>query len=272
MHATLHILAAGRSATELIPNDIAANLGLIVFGLIGVMATAGLLRRFRHNSRNEMNKPSVRSAAEHFDMILVESPDGTGAMLSGLLPDGRGVKMFEDVKYKRVPLAYRNHTPRLVTSVLQVEAMGREWEALSAANRQEAALSLPSEMSRALNAVRGELMQVGSPTVSIAQGMYEIRNFAAGLETEQLVRLIELLAEAAAQAEAACIAALHGRTGAATAATGASDDETAAPGETAETTPWNCPSCNALNPGRRHVCQMCGLEVEFETVSESADE
>ncbi len=279
MHSMLQLAAAGRSATELIPNEVAPYFGWIIFGVVSLLAVTGTFRRFRHNSRNEMNKPSVRDAAAHFGMILVEGDQGTGAMLSGLLPDGRGVKMYEDVKFKRVPLAYRQHNPRMVTSVLQVEAMGREWESLSAANRQEAAVQLPTEMSRALNAVRAELMDLGSPTVTITQGVYEIRAFAAGLSTEQLVRLIEVLAEAAAQAEAACIAGLHGRAaggfaatpspGESAASTGAS--ESAAGGETFEATPWNCPGCNALNPGERHVCQMCGLEVEFEAVCDASD-
>jgi hypothetical protein len=153
---------------------------------------------------------------------------------------------------------------RLVESVLRVEGTGQSWERLSRGEQEEVLPRLDRCLREAIGEAADELQSLGQVPVKVSRGTVEVRNFVSRLSDDQLVKLIELLGTAASRAETRCIAEIEGG-GEATGGVqggftqeGGSGDEDGTGG--VAVAPWACSTCDAMNPGGRSVCQICGTE------------
>ncbi|UCG33661.1 MAG: hypothetical protein JSU68_03310 [Phycisphaerales bacterium] len=251
---------------SLSPGSVAlVSVWLLVLGAAGAYRYVHARRRLGHAATRE----SAEKLGLTFDPQCVRG--GVGAF--GQLPDGRGVRLYEEHRRGHTGL-FPWHMQTCAGSILEVGVEAEEWEQLNADQREAARALMSACFYDSLDHHRDELASLGFTRVALADGMVRL-NAGHRLPTcERMVALLEALGRMAAETEKACIEyALSGRRPGGEPAVATSVDSARAadaapfdgsPGEPGDVAyvpaPWKCEGCGALNPAEMSHCQMCSAE------------
>ena len=251
-------------------------LNLVVMGLwvAGILAALGIRCL---NSRRRLDRRATRELAEQLGLLFDEHAAYGGVGAFGQLPDGRGVRLYDEHKRRRRGLLPWQRGLR-VASILEVGVEGEAWEQLNTDQRDEARLLMTGHFYGALDRHRDELTRLGFADLSLNEQAVRLRAGHRLPTSSGVTDLLEVVGRIAAETEAACIRqVLRGAEPApkqiAVEAGPASQETPDRPDDSPPAPePWPCANCQALNPGELSHCQMCSAERSIESPPERAYE
>jgi len=242
-------------------------LGMWVAGIVVALGIRCL------NARRRLNRRGTRELADRLGLTFDEQGARGGVGAFGQLPDGRGVRLYEECRRRRRGLLPWQRGLRLA-SILEVGVEGEAWEQLNADQRDEARLLMAGRFHQAMDRHRDELTHLGFAQLALTEQAVRLRSRQRLPAPDRMVALLEVMGQIAAEAEAACIGqVLTGKIAVpeqvdlpAQSGLDKPLDRPAAPLTPEE--PWRCATCQALNPAELSRCQMCSTRRSAEAKPE----
>jgi hypothetical protein len=257
----------------------------VVAGYIGFwVAVSGVVVYFRFRAvRRRLSYAGTQELAERLGLTFDPQCVHGGVGAYGQLPDGRGVRMYEEHRRGGVKALFPWHRETCAGSIVEVGVQAEAWEQLNADQRDEAGALMSPYFYRALDRYRDTLAGMGFSAVTLMEGAVRLKAGKRLPSPDAMAGLLEALGRIAAETESMCIErVLTGRR---------PDDEPqvasedpsehvqheapATPADESEPVPsyakapWRCDQCDSLNPPEMKRCQMCSTERAAEGASAS---
>ena len=234
-------------------------LGLWVVGIVTALGMRCL------NARRRLDRRGTSELADRLGLTFDEHGARGGVGAFGQLPDGRGVRLYEEGRRRPRGMLPWQRCLRLA-SILEVGIEGQAWEQLNADQRDEAHLLMAGRFRQSMDRHRDELTRLGFAQLALTERAVRLRTGQRLPAPDHMVDLLEVMGRIAAETEAACIRrVLTGET--------AVPERVDPPAQSdpeesrhqpvvspAAKEPWRCATCQALNPAELSRCQMCSAD------------